>query len=89
MSKFWCTCRHFFDNIEKVQLYFVMVFYINKPEFAPIKNFLADFASAALENKTLKPIRAEVVARGLEEAQKLLDHHASGAVSGAKPVLRV
>ncbi|PRP74654.1 coagulation factor 5/8 type domain-containing protein [Planoprotostelium fungivorum] len=51
--------------------------------------WLADFTSEGLEKGTIRPIQPELFTGGLEQAQHVLDHHASGKVSGSKPVLKI
>lgn len=54
-----------------------------------MRDWLYDFTTAAVESGSIKVLKPDVVARGIEETQKILDHHASGNVSASKPVLLV
>lgn len=61
-------------------------FNVAKDDAKHAQKWLAENLSKAVEKKTVRGLDTEVVGRGVEEVQKLLDHHRKG-VSGKKPVL--
>jgi len=47
------------------------------------------FISDACEAGTYVPLKPEIIGTSVDDAQKILDHHASGQVSASKPVLKL
>jgi len=73
------------DGVEVLPTFCAIIY---KPEHEEIRNWFNKFFNDNVAKGKIRPTSPQIVAEGIENAQKVLDFHAKG-VSGTKPVLKI
>jgi len=71
----------------KVSNVFAGVIY--KPENAEVLKWYTEFLPKAAAAGTFVPNKPEIVGKSIDDAQKVMDYHASGQVSATKPTIKL
>jgi len=62
---------------------------IELPEAEDLKRWWFPYLRSIAETGFFKVNKPEIIGNGLQEAQKVLDYHASGKVSASRPILKI
>jgi NADPH:quinone reductase-like Zn-dependent oxidoreductase len=79
---------HSFD-LTGIKLQSILAFVLYEPENAEVLGWFVNYISSAAESGSFVPLKPHVVGHSIDDAQKILDFHASGQVSAVKPVLKL